>query len=168
MMNWIKANFKARKFNFSIRKKQRFTDIFADIFALNTFCYFISIPIELGFAQMSLETHWHARFVGFFVITATARPLGIWRDWVFNKLKLTSNSQGVFPYLVDTFVYLSFEMPLYGINLVISDATFDEIIKSIFTFSLISGVIGRPYGIYRTYIRENIFQLTCTKRRIKE
>lgn len=141
------------------RKKQRFVNFAADIFALNTFCYFISIPIELGFAQMSLATHLSARLIGLFIITATARPFGIWRDWIFKKSKLTNNDKGTVPYLVDTFAYLSFEMPLYIINLTISGATPEQMIKSIFVFCLIAGVVGRPYGIYRVYIRKNIFKI---------
>ncbi|AJR05324.1 L-alanine exporter AlaE [Photobacterium gaetbulicola] len=143
----------------SSRKKQRLVNFAADVFALNTFCYFISIPIELGFAQMSLATHLSARFIGLFIITATARPFGIWRDWIFKKCRLTNNNKGVIPYLVDTFAYLSFEMPLYLINLSISGATPEQMLKSVLIFCLIAGVVGRPYGIYRIYIREKIFKI---------
>ncbi|MGL6017918.1 MAG: L-alanine exporter AlaE [Gibbsiella quercinecans] len=140
-------------------KKKRFINSFADIFALNTFCYFTSIPIELGLAQMTLEAHLSARFIGLFIITSTARLSGIWRDWVFRKCKLTNEDKGLIPYLVDTFAYLSFEMPLYLTNLTISGATGEQMLKSILTFCLVAGMIGRPYGIYRIFIRKNIFRL---------
>ena len=149
----------------SSTKKQKFVNFAADVFALNTFCYFISIPIELGFAQMSLETHLHARLIGLFIITSTARPFGIWRDWIFKRCKLTEQNKGLFPYVVDTFAYLSFEMPLYLINLSISGASPDQMIRSVFIFCLIAGVVGRPYGIYRTFLRAKIFKInnTCNK-----
>ncbi|WP_083221049.1 L-alanine exporter AlaE [Aeromonas sp. EERV15] len=143
----------------SSNKKQRCVNFVADVFALNTFCYFISIPIELGFAQMSLETHLHARLIGLFIITTTARPFGLWRDWIFKKCSLTDQNKGVFPYLVDTFAYLSFEMPLYLINLSISGASSEQMIRSVFIFFLISGIVGRPYGIYRSFLRRNVFKI---------
>ncbi|MFB2904043.1 L-alanine exporter AlaE [Aeromonas jandaei] len=143
----------------SLSKRQRFISFAADVFALNTFCYFISIPIELGFAQMSLATHLHARFIGLFIITTTARPFGIWRDWIFKKCGLTDQSKGIFPYLVDTFAYLSFEMPLYLTNLSISGASPYQMLRSVFIFCLIAGVVGRPYGIYRSFFRCKIFKI---------
>ncbi|ELI6434081.1 L-alanine exporter AlaE [Aeromonas salmonicida] len=140
-------------------KKQRYVNFAADVFALNTFCYFISIPIELGFAQMSLATHLHARLIGLFIITSTARPFGIWRDWIFRKCRLTEQNKGMLPYLVDTFAYLSFEMPLYLINLSVSGASSEQMLRSALIFCLISGVVGRPYGIYRSFLRKKIFKI---------
>ncbi len=76
-------------------RKKQYVNFIADVFSLNTFCYFISIPIELGFAQMSFATHLQARFIGLFIITATARPFGIWRDWIFKKFRLTNEDKGI-------------------------------------------------------------------------
>lgn len=141
------------------KRRKQYINFWADAFALNTFCYFIAIPIELGFSQMSLTTHLYARFIGLFIITATARPFGIWRDWVFERFNLTNKDKGIKPYLVDTLAYLSFEMPLYIINLTISGASGEQMLKSILVFSLIAGVVGRPYGIYRNFIRQSIFKI---------
>ncbi|MDE1476380.1 L-alanine exporter AlaE [Xenorhabdus bovienii] len=138
---------------------KRKINFFSDIFALNTFCYIISLPIELGFAQMSFSTHLHTRFIGLFIITTTARPFGIWRDWIFKKFKISNEDKGIKPYLVDTLAYLSFEMPLYITNLTISGASLEQMIKSILFFAFIAGMVGRPYGIYRNFIRCKIFKL---------
>ncbi|CDG21585.1 conserved membrane protein of unknown function [Xenorhabdus poinarii G6] len=146
----------------SPQSSKRKINFFADIIALNTFCYFISIPIELGFAQMSFATHLHARFIGLFIITTTARPFGIWRDWIFKKFNLTNSDKGLKPYLVDTLAYLSFEMPLYIANLTMSGASLEQVLKSILFFSCIAGLVGRPYGIYRHFIRKNIFKIGTT------
>lgn len=138
---------------------QRLKNFWADTFALNTFCYFISIPIELGFAQMSFTTHLMARFIGLFIITGTARPFGIWRDFVFRRMKLSASDTGLKPYIVDTLAYLSFELPLYMINMSISGASLVQALKAALIFCVIAGVVGRPYGLYRAYIRRKLFNL---------
>ncbi|WP_447792704.1 MULTISPECIES: L-alanine exporter AlaE [Pseudomonas] len=138
---------------------QSLKNFWADTFALNTFCYLISIPIELGFAQMTLGTHLSARLVGLFIITSTARPFGIWRDYVFKKFKISDRDRGIKPYLVDTLAYLSFELPLYIINMSISGAALMQAIKAALIFCIIAGFVGRPYGIYRAFIRKKLFNL---------
>lgn len=138
---------------------QPLKNFWADTFALNTFCYFISLPIELGFAQMTLSTHLSARLVGLFIITSTARPFGIWRDYIFKKFGISDSDKGLKPYLVDTLAYLSFELPLYMINMTISGATLMQAIKAALIFCIIAGFVGRPYGIYRAFIRNKLFNL---------
>jgi len=138
---------------------QRLKNFWADTFALNTFCYLISIPIELGFAQMTLSTHLTARLIGLFIITGTARPFGIWRDFVFRKMNISASDRGMKPYVVDTLAYLSFELPLYMINMSISGASLMQALKAALIFCVIAGVVGRPYGLYRAYVRRKIFNL---------
>jgi hypothetical protein len=138
---------------------QKLKNFWADTFALNTFCYLISIPIELGFAQMTFTTHLTARFIGLFIITGTARPFGIWRDFVFRKLKISASDTGIKPYIVDTLAYLSFELPLYMINMSMSGASLTQALRAALIFCVIAGVVGRPYGLYRAYIRRKIFNL---------
>lgn len=142
-----------------MRKKQHFKELFADLVSLNTYCYLLSFPIELWLAGMSFEAHLHARFIGLFIISLTARPFGIWRDYIFKRFNLNDESKGLKAYAVDTLAYLSFEMPLYITNLTISGATTEQIIKSICVFALMAGVIGRPYGLYRVFIRKKFFNL---------
>ena len=108
---------------------------------------------------MTLGTHLSARLVGLFIITSTARPFGIWRDYVFKKFKISDSDKGIKPYLVDTLAYLSFELPLYIINMSISGATLMQAIKAALIFCIIAGFVGRPYGIYRAFIRKKLFNL---------
>lgn len=141
------------------KNSQPLKNYWADTFALNTFCYFISLPIELGFAQMTLSTHLSARLVGLFIITSTARPFGMWRDYIFKRFGLSDSDKGLKPYLVDTLAYLSFELPLYMVNMAISGATLMQAMKAALTFCIIAGFVGRPYGIYRALIRNKLFNL---------
>jgi hypothetical protein len=133
--------------------KENLLSVWVDILALNTFSYLVALPIELGIAGMSFDEHIQVRMVALLLNTLVALPFGLWRNFIIRTTGLSHESNGLKTYLVDTLIFLSFQLPLYVGNLILGGADFNEIIKATITVSLIAGTLGRPYGIYLDWIR---------------
>ncbi len=131
-------------------------EILVDIWALNSFSYLVSLPIEILIAGMSWEEHFKVRLAALILNTLVARPFGIWRQWVFSRFQVRASDSFAKLYLADTLVFLSFQMPLYVGNMLLGGASWIEIMKAAVTVSLIAGCLGRPYGWYLDFIRAKV------------
>nr|WP_256489510.1 L-alanine exporter AlaE [Pleionea sp. CnH1-48] len=127
-----------------------------DIFAMNSFSYIVALPIELIIAGMSWQEHLKVRLAALVLNTLVARPFGIWRDFVIKRFGIREDSRFIKVYLVDTLVFLSFQLPLYVGNMILGGADWGEIMKASVTVSLIAGLLGRPYGIYLDFIKRRV------------
>jgi hypothetical protein len=126
-------------------------ELLLDIFAMNSFSWAIAIPIELGLAGMGWREHLQVRLMAIFFNTAIARPFTLYRNWVMGRF---GGGTALNTYLVDTFVFLSFQFPLYLLNMLLGGASWAEIATASATFMLIAGGLGRPYGIYLDWLRQ--------------
>jgi hypothetical protein len=133
--------------------KNSLLSICVDFLALNSFSYLVALPIELLIAGMSFDEHIQVRIVALLLNSLVAWPFGLWRNFIVRSTGLSHDSSGLKTYLVDTLIFLSFQMPLYVGNLILGGADLIEIIKATVTVSLIAGTLGRPYGIYLDWIR---------------
>ncbi|AMX01460.1 L-alanine exporter AlaE [Microbulbifer thermotolerans] len=131
-------------------RPSRRLDFFLDIFAMNSFSWLIAIPIELVLAGMSWQEHLKVRLMALVCNTLIARPFGLYRSWVAHRFGGRGRLNA---YLVDTFVFLSFQLPLYSGSIYLSGAGLREILTASATFILIAGILGRPYGIYLDWLR---------------
>ena len=129
------------------KKSQAIKESFVDIFAMNTFSYAVSVPIELLISGMSWNEHLKVRFVALLLNTLVARPFGLWRSFMSRKFGISDKSSFLRTYLADTFVFLSFQL---------GGAENNEIIKATLTITIIAGFLGRPYGIYLDLIRTKV------------
>lgn len=125
-------------------------ELLLDVFAMNSFSWAIAIPIEVVLAGMSWQEHLKVRLMAVIFNTMIARPFGLYRNWVTNRF---GGRGALKAYLVDTFVFLSFQFPLYLGNMLLSGASWMEIATASATFMLIAGSLGRPYGIYLDWLR---------------
>lgn len=125
-------------------------DFLVDIFAMNSFSWAVAIPIELVLAGMGWKEHLKVRLMALVFNTLIARPFSVYRSWIVNRF---GGAGVVNAYLVDTFVFLSFQFPLYLCNMRLGGASWDEIATASITFILIAGSLGRPYGIYLDWVR---------------
>ncbi|WNZ56761.1 L-alanine exporter AlaE [Microbulbifer sp. MKSA007] len=125
-------------------------DFMLDIFAMNSFSWAVAIPIELILAGMSWNEHLKVRLMALVFNTLIARPFSMYRNWIVNRF---GGGGFINAYLVDTFVFLSFQFPLYMANMRLGGASWDEIATASITFMLIAGALGRPYGIYLDWVR---------------
>ena len=121
-----------------------------DVFAMNSFSWAIAIPIEVVLAGMSWHEHLKVRLLAVVFNTAIARPFSLYRNWVVGRF---GHRGGLHSYAVDTFVFLSFQLPLYILNMLIGGASAVEILTASATFVVIAGALGRPYGIYLDWLR---------------
>ncbi|MGX5174782.1 L-alanine exporter AlaE [Aliikangiella sp. IMCC44653] len=133
--------------------KQRWLTIWTDIFALNSFSYLVSAPIELIIAGMSWQEHLQVRLVAAILNTLVAVPFGWWRAFIVRLTNLNVRDSFIKVYLVDTLIFLSFQLPLYVGNLVLGGAEMSEILAATITITLIAGLLGRPYGIYLDWLK---------------
>ncbi|WP_237059329.1 L-alanine exporter AlaE [Microbulbifer sediminum] len=125
-------------------------ELLLDIFAMNSFSWAIAIPIELLLAGLSLQEHIQVRLMAVVFNTLIARPFGVYRTLVANRF---GGRGPLNAYLVDTFVFLSFQFPLYVGNMLLGGASWAEIATASATFLLIAGALGRPYGMYLDWLR---------------
>lgn len=125
-------------------------ELLLDIFAMNSFSWAIAIPIELLLAGMGWREHLKVRLLAVAFNTLIARPFSVYRQWVANRF---GGRGALNAYLVDTFVFLSFQFPLYLGNMLLGGASWVEIATASATFMLIAGGLGRPYGIYLDWLR---------------
>ncbi|MCO7224972.1 L-alanine exporter AlaE [Pleionea sp. CnH1-48] len=140
----------------SSSEKRPFLSAWVDIFAMNSFSYIVALPIELIIAGMSWQEHLKVRLAALVLNTLVARPFGIWRDFVIKRFGIREDSRFIKVYLVDTLVFLSFQLPLYVGNMILGGADWGEIMKASVTVSLIAGLLGRPYGIYLDFIKRRV------------
>ena len=126
-------------------------ELLLDIFAMNSFSWAIAIPIELGLAGMGWREHLQVRLMAVLFNTLIARPFSAYRNWVIGRFCGRSRLSA---YLVDTFVFLSFQFPLYLGNMLLGGASWNEIATASITFMVIAGALGRPYGIYLDWLRQ--------------
>jgi len=121
-----------------------------DIFAMNSFSWVIAIPIELVLAGMSWNEHLKVRLLAVLFNTVIARPFSLYRHWVVGRF---GQGSALHNYAVDTFVFLSFQLPLYVLNVILGGASLMEVLTASGTFLLIAGALGRPYGLYLDGLR---------------
>lgn len=126
-----------------------------DVFAINTFSLMQTIPLELGIVGMTWLQFAKARAMGTIVNTFIGRPYGIYRDYIFRKTNTTQESSFGRRYLVDTIVSVTFQTPTYCGILALSGADSEQITKAAGTVTLLSGFLGRPYGVYLEAIRSS-------------
>lgn len=149
----IRAQIFTWRTKLSLATRKPWLETWVDVFTMNLFSYLVALPIELLIAGMSFKEHLQVRLVALLLNTVVARPFGLWRSYLVNKFGVTQNSGWLKTYLVDTLIFLSFQMPLYVGNLILGGADMMEILKATMTVSLIAGTLGRPYGIMLDWMR---------------
>ena len=97
-----------------------------------------------------------SRAIGSVLMVLTARPYGIWRDWLFGRVGPTSR-RGEF--LTDCLSLLAFQVPIYVAIIIAGGADGLAIFRGAAGFAVLMLVLGRPYGLFLEMIR-GLFGLT--------
>jgi hypothetical protein len=84
------------------------------------------------------------------MMVITGRPYGIWRDWFFKKTMPTVSWSKA---LIDGFAFLSFQLPIYALTLVIAGANQNEVIILLTSTSFLMFAVSRPFGVYLEAVR---------------
>ena len=116
----------------------------ADTSALILYSTVAGVFVEMVVAGLTVEQCLRARLTAVPIILITGRPYGLYRDWIW---RLSRAEEGVARRVVaDTTAFVSFQLPVYWIVLIIAGATFWQIAAASVTATIILLVSGRPYG----------------------
>lgn len=119
----------------------------ADTFALVVFSTVAGMFVELVIADMTLTQSVHARVTAIPVMLVTARPYGVFRDWVF-KLSRANTGGQVRRALADIGTFVAFQLPVYATILLLVGASLRQVAAACATATIILAISGRPYGIF--------------------
>jgi hypothetical protein len=117
----------------------------ADTSALIVYSTVAGVFVEMVVAGLTVEQCLRARLTAVPIILITGRPYGVYRDWVW---RLSRAEDGVVArrVIADTTAFVSFQLPVYWIVLIIAGASFWQIAAASVTATIILLVSGRPYG----------------------
>jgi hypothetical protein len=117
----------------------------ADTSALLVWSTFAGMFTEIVIAGLTVEQSLYARLTALPIILITARPYGLYRDWIWRAWRA---DEGAARHLiVDTAALISFQLPLYWMILAFVGATLSQIAAASVTAIVILAVSGRPYGV---------------------
>ncbi|MBN2142713.1 L-alanine exporter AlaE [Candidatus Woesearchaeota archaeon] len=137
------------------KAKEKIKNFIIDAIALNTFSYILTAPIELLIVGLPFQAHLQVRLFAAILNTLTARPYTNWRTFIFRKASVNSQSSWKKKYLWDTLTFASMQAPIYFTsNMIIGGGDLYGVIQGTLVLTMVSGVVGRPYGAYLDVIRD--------------
>ena len=128
-------------------EKPRWRMFLADTFSMILFSTVLCMTIEIFLAGLTFGQSVTARIAAVPTNILTGRAYGLYRDWLFRFFRMREDSffQAA---VVDTAAFLSFQVPLYGVVLMIAGASFRQMVVSAGSMTLIFALAGRPYGVF--------------------
>ncbi len=123
---------------------------FIDTAATVTFFTFVAALSELLIAGMEPRQVLIARLIMIPVMMVTARPYGLWRDWVFSK---TRPQRRIWKIACDIMAFITFQVPVYVATLALAGATASEIVAAVSASIVFMILLSRPFGIYLDAVR---------------
>lgn len=124
----------------------------ADTFAMITFSTVVGMVIEILISGMTLGQSIQARLTAIPLNFITARPYGIFRDWIFRMTGANESGQ-IRKGFADIMAFVLFQVPLYATILFTSGANLKQIITACSTVSILFVFMGRPYGAFLDFSR---------------
>ena len=86
------------------------------------------------------------------VVLITARPYGLYRDWLFERFGLQPG-EPLKAAALDILAFVSFQAPVYVAILIFAGATLSQAVVAVMTAVVILIVSGRPYGLLLEWSR---------------
>jgi L-alanine exporter len=124
----------------------------ADTFAVIVFSTLIGLFLELVIAGMTLSQSLQARITSVPVMILTARPYGIFRDWVF-KVSGADKAGRVGRAIADIGAFVAFQIPVYAAILLMAGANLNQVVAACASAIIVLVVSGRPYGLFMEFSR---------------
>ncbi len=124
----------------------------ADTFALVVFLTLAGLITEVFIAGMTLAQSAQARATALPVTLITARPYGLFRDWVFRTSRAAKAGE-VRRAFADITAFVGFQIPIYAAILVLTGASSKQVVAACSTATVILAVSGRPYGLFLEFCR---------------
>ncbi|WP_372521384.1 L-alanine exporter AlaE [Cognatishimia sp.] len=124
----------------------------ADAIAMLSFFTVASGLNERFIAGMDWPEVLAACMIGSPLIILTARIYGVWRDFVF-RLPINAYLTQSRAFFLDTFVSLSFNVPIYAAALILAGASLEEVVRGCIGVAGLLLFSGRPFGIWLDFVR---------------
>lgn len=119
----------------------------ADTVALIAYSTVAGFLIELLIAGMTLAQSAQARLTAIPIVVLTARPYGLYRDWVF-RVSHANQSRQLGQAIADIVAFVTFQIPVYILILLLAGASITQMIAACSSSVGIMVVSGRPYGLF--------------------
>lgn len=103
---------------------------------------------ERFIAGMAWSEVARSRTIGAPLMVLTARPYGLWRDWVMTRLVPPVPSL-----IADAGALLLFQVPIYCAILWAGGASAASILSGAAGFAVLMLLVGRPYGAWLDFVR---------------
>ena len=124
----------------------------ADTVALLCFFTLTGVLNERFVAGMDWPEVARARAIGAPLMVLTARPYGIWRDWLLGRFAGATRTSRL---AWDSLALMVFQVPLYGLILWAGGATGRQILIGCLGAAVIMLASGRPYGLWLDFVRSH-------------
>jgi hypothetical protein len=129
----------------------------ADTFALITFGLVVGMAVEILVAGLTIDQSLQSRLLSVPVNMIIARPYGVYRDWMMGFSRLfpsTLKARALGNTVLDTFAFVSFQIPVYAILIATTGASVDQIITAALGQIGALMLMARPYGMYMQFCRD--------------
>ena len=113
---------------------------------------------ELLIAGLAPQQVLIARAITIPVMVLTARPYGMWRDWVFGRFVPV---RPVARIVIDILAFLTFQVPVYVATLIVSGATLAEVFAAVSAAIVFMVLLSRPFGLYLEWLRRVAGTTAC-------
>jgi hypothetical protein len=120
----------------------------ADTLALVLFFTVLGALNEHYVAGMAWDEVARSRTIGAPLMVATARPYGLWRDWLMTRLAPPLPRLGA-----DALALLAFQVPIYAAILWVAGGSGLGVLTGAASFAVLMLVVGRPYGVWLDFVR---------------
>lgn len=121
----------------------------ADTTALLLFFTMTGVLNERFIAGMEWSEVLRARLIGAPLMVLTARPYGLWRNWMMGHANSSWRSRLGW----DTAALLLFQVPIYAAIIMAGGATGAELLRGTLGAAMLMLILGRPYGAFLDFIR---------------
>lgn len=122
----------------------------ADTLALLTFFTLTGVLNERLVAGMAWGDVLAARAIGAPLMVLTARPYGLWRDWLVARLAATTRRGRT---LSDAAALMIFQVPLYALVIWLGGAEGWQVARGCLGAAALMLALGRPYGLWLDLVR---------------
>lgn len=122
----------------------------ADTLALLSFFTVTGVLNERFLAGMDWSEVLTARLVGAPLMVLTARPYGLWRDWLLGRFAAPTGFGRI---AWDSLALMLFQVPLYALVIWAGGAEGGEVLRGCLGAAGIMLLSGRPYGLWLDLVR---------------
>lgn len=106
---------------------------------------------ELVIAGVDPNKVFVTRLVMVPMMVLMGRPYGVWRDWLFQRVRPRSQLSKI---TLDIAAFLSFQAPVYAATLMLAGADLAEVVAAVSSATMFMVILSRPFGLFLEIARK--------------